>query len=318
MAENNVNMALDHYRNAGLFLLLAMLWGVSFVAIKAGLSVIPPVFFAALRADVAALGLLAYVAWRYVAWLPRSRADYVGVGVGALTLIAANNALLFLGQQTLTPAGASVLYGLNPILAPVFAFALLGQRLDPLGIAGIALGLFGVVLIVQPSPETLAAGSTIGQLAVLGAAVSVALGSVVLRRVDATIDSVPLTALAMALGALFLHALSIGLAESPSGDLVSPTVIYTVLFVGIPATAVAYPIYFTLIRRVGPVRTNLVAYVVPVFAAITGWVLLGDGVTLATTVGFLVVVTGIGLLERHVILDELARAYRWFDYSPLR
>jgi drug/metabolite transporter (DMT)-like permease len=306
--ENNT---IRQYQNAGLFVLVSALFGISFVAIKAGLDALPPVFFAALRADVAAPGLLAYIVWRYEVWYPRDRSDYASVAIGAVTLIAVNNGFLFIGQQTLTPAGASVLFGLNPILAPAFAFVLLDQRLDLLSIGGILLGLVGVIIIVQPSPETLMASSTVGQLSVLGAAASVALGSVLLRRFDATLASIPLTAWSILLAGPLLHVGSVALGESPAlGDAFTPIVIAAVLVVGIPSTAVAYPIYFTLISRIGPVRTNLVAYFAPLFAAITGWVLLGEGVTVATAVGFLVVVTGIGVLERRVIHDEFERVKR--------
>jgi drug/metabolite transporter (DMT)-like permease len=55
------------------------------------------------------------------------------------------------------------------------------------------------------------------------------------------------------------------------------------------------------------VRTNLVAYVVPVVAAVTGWLLLGEPVTAATGAGFLIVVAGVALLEREVLAAELGR-----------
>ena len=300
-------MSLGRYRNAGLFVLLGVLFGSSFVAIKAGLDALPPVFFAALRFDVAAPLLVAYAAWRYDDWVPRTRADFASLVVGAVTIVAANNGLLFLGQRTITPAAASVMYGLNPILSPAFAFLLLGQRLDLRGIVGICLGLVGVVIIVQPSPETITSGSTVGQLYVLAAAAIIALGSVFLRRLDATVESIPLTAWAMALGALLLHAWSLAIGESAAGTTPTTTLVFAVLVVAIPSTAAAYPIYFTLIRRIGPVRTNLVAYVVPIVAAITGWLLLDEPVTLATAVGFCVVVAGVVLLERRVVAAELAR-----------
>ncbi|MFB6196070.1 MAG: DMT family transporter [Haloplanus sp.] len=303
-------MSGPRYRNVGLFLLLGVLFGSSFVAIKAGLNALPPVFFAALRFDVAAPVLLGYAAWRHDRWLPRTRADAASLVVGGVTIVAANNGLLFLGQRTITPAAASVMYGLNPILSPAFAFLLLGQRLDIRGIVGILLGLVGVVIIVQPSPETLTSGSTVGQLLVLGAAATIAAGSVLMRRIDATMDSIPLTAWAMALGAALLHAASYGLGESVAGTAPTPTLVLAVLVVAIPSTAAAYPIYFVLIRRIGPVRTNLVAYVVPIVAALTGWVLLGEPVTLATAVGFCVVVAGVALLERRVVATELGRLAR--------
>ncbi|WP_251330175.1 DMT family transporter [Haloplanus pelagicus] len=304
-------MPVGHYRNAGLFVLLGVLFGSAFVAIKAGLAVLPPILFAAIRFDVAAPILLAYSAWRYAAWRPRSRADLAAIAVGAVAIVAANNGLLFIGQRTITPAAASVMYGLNPILSPAIAFLLLGQRLDARGILGILLGLVGVVVIVQPSPETLTSGSTIGQLYVLAAAALIALGSVLMRRIDATMASTPLTAWAMALGAALLHLWSLAIGESAAGTEPTATLVLAVLVVAVPSTAAAYPIYFALIRRIGPVRTNLVAYVVPIFAALTGWLLLGEAVTLATAVGFCVVVAGVCLLERHVVAAELERAVRW-------
>ncbi|WP_251343865.1 DMT family transporter [Haloplanus halophilus] len=304
-------MPAGRYRNAALFVLLGVLFGSSFVAIKAGLDALPALFFAALRFDIAAPILLAYSAWRHDAWRPRSRADLTAIAVGAATIVAANNGLLFLGQRTITPAAASVMYGLNPILSPAVAFLVLGQRLDVRGVVGILLGLVGVVVIVQPSPETLTSGSTVGQLYVLLAAAIIALGSVLMRRIDATLSSIPLTAWAMGLGALLLHGWSLAAGESVAGTAPTTALVLAVLVVSLPSTAAAYPIYFTLIRRIGPVRTNLVAYVVPIVAALTGWLLLGEPVTLATAVGFCVVVAGVALLERHVVAAELARAARW-------
>ncbi|SEH65513.1 Permease of the drug/metabolite transporter (DMT) superfamily [Halopenitus malekzadehii] len=303
-------MTRGSYWNAGLFVLVSALFGSVFVGIKAGLTAFPPVFFAALRFDIAAPLLLAYAAWRYDVWIPRRRPDFAGIVVGAVTVIAANNALLFLGQELATPAAASVMYALNPMLAPVFALVLLDRRLDLIGVTGIALGLVGVLIIVQPSPATFMSGSTLGQLLVLGAAASFALGSVLVRRYGTTMDSVPMTAWSMALGALVLHGLSWALGETVAGATITLRVALSVLVVGVASTAVAYPVYFVLLHRIGPVRANLVAYVAPVVAAITGWVLLDEPVTLATVVGFCVVVTGVALLERDVLATEFRRLSR--------
>jgi drug/metabolite transporter (DMT)-like permease len=298
------------YRDAALFTLLAVLFGGSFVAIKTGLAALPPLFFAGLRFDVAAVALLGFVALTRAreTWLPRTRGDVLGIGVAAVLLIAANNALLFLGQGSTTTAAAAVMYGLNPVLAPLFAWWLLKERLAPLGALGIGVALAGVVIIVQPSPASLAGGSALGQLLVLAAAAAVALGSVGLQWVEPRMDSVPLTAWAMAAGAVLLHlsSLAVGEAVPPLGSLES-VVLLSVLAIGIPSTAVAYPIYFGLIGRVGPVRANLVAYAVPVVAAFMGWLLLSETLSVWTAVGFPVVVAGFALVERDVIRAELRR-----------
>ena len=298
------------YRDGALFVVLAGLFGGSFVAIKTGLRELPPVLFAGLRFDLAAVVLLGYVALARPrsTWLPRTRADALGITVAAVFLVVLNNGLLFVGQGTTTPAAASVMYGLNPILAPVFAWWLLGDRMSWVGALGIGVALGGVVLIVQPSPSTFGDASALGQVLVLGAAAAVALGSVLLQRVGVDMESVSMTAWAMGVGALLLHALSLGVGE-PQGTVldVGAATAWSIVAVAIPSTAVAYALYFGLIERVGPVRTNLVAYLVPVFAAATGWLLLDATVDAVTVAGFLVVVAGVALVERQVVTAELRR-----------
>jgi drug/metabolite transporter (DMT)-like permease len=306
------------HRDAILFVILAVLFGISFVAIKTGLRQLPPVLFAGLRFDVAALLLLAYVAAtrERSAWLPQTRGDLAGIVVAAVFLIALNNGFLFAGQVTTTPAAASVMYGLNPILAPVFAWWLLGDRISAVGALGIGVALAGVVIIVQPSPSALTDTSTVGQLLVLGAAAAVAFGSVALQRVGSRMASLPLTAWAMGVGAVFLHVASLALGE-PVGPAFDPTpaTVASILVVAIFSTAMAYPIYFGLIGRVGPVRANLVAYVVPIVAALSGWLLLGSAISLGTVVGFFVVVVGFALVERNVLREELRRLERRLEKS---
>jgi drug/metabolite transporter (DMT)-like permease len=301
------------YRDAGLFVLLAALFGSGFVAIKTGLRELPPVLFASLRFDLGALALLAYVAVTRprATWLPHTRRDLLGIGVAGLFLVALNNSLLFLGQGSTSAAMASVMYGLNPVLAPVFAWWLLGDRFSWIGALGIGIALSGVVVIVQPSPAAITSGSALGQLLVLGAATAVALGSVLLQRISPQMGSVPLTAWAMATGAVALHAVSLAAGESPASAVgIGPATVVSVLVIAIPSTAVAYAIHFGLLERVGSVRANLVAYVVPVFAALAGWLLLGAAVSGWTVVGFLVVVTGFALVERNTLRTEARRLQR--------
>lgn len=306
-----------HYRDPSLFLLVAVLFGGGFVAIKTGLRELPPILFASLRFDVAAIVLLAYIALTRpkASWLPHTLEDITGIGVAGLFLVALNNGLLFLGQGTTSPAMASVMYGLNPVLAPVFAWWLLGDRISPIGAIGIGIALSGVVIIVQPSSSAVTDPGSSGQLLVLGAAVAIALGSVLLQRLCFQMKTVPLTAWAMAAGAILLHAISIAAGESPASvGGIGPSTIASLLLLAIPGTAVAYAIQFGLLERIGPVRTNLVSYVAPIFAALMGWLLLGAAVSRWTAIGFLVVVAGFVVVERTALRHEIRRL-QWQEHE---
>jgi len=305
---------LARYRDAALFVLLAVLFGGSFVAIKTGLRELPPLLFASFRFDIGAAVLLGYVVLTRSrsTWLPRTQNDALGIAVAGVFLVALNNALLFVGQGSTTPAMASIMYGLNPVLAPVFAWWLLGDRLSRTGVLGIGVALAGVVIIVQPSPAALASDGTVGQFLVLGAATAVAVGSVLLKRLEPQMGRLPLTAWAMAVGAVLLHGLSLAGGEPLVSVVgIGPLTVASLLVVGIPSTAVAYAVHFGLLERIGPVRANLVAYVVPITAAVAGWLFLQAGLSAGTVAGFLVVVAGFALVERATLRGELCRLRRW-------
>jgi len=295
-------------RDAGLFLVLSVLWGASFMAIKLGLEFIPPVLFAAIRYDIAAILLLGYVAATSTAWRPRSRADWLVVAAGATLIIAGYNAFLFIGQQGVTSGVAAILIALNPILATGFARGLLpDERLGRIETVGLLCGFLGVGVVVRPD---MGSGLTADLLApgfVLLAAVCVALGSVIVQRVDSGIGTEGMVAWSTALGALLLHALSVGLPAESVGDVsVTPAAVAAVVYLAVFASAVGYVVYFDLLDRLGAIEINLVSYSVPVFAALSGWLVLGESLTFSALVGFSVIFAGFVLLKQATIRERLA------------
>jgi len=297
------------HRNALLFLALAVIWGVAFAAISAGLAYLPPVLFAAIRYDVAGVLVLAYAARRVEYWRPRSRADVLSILVGGTVIIAAYNALLFVGQQSVTAAVAAVVIATNPILATGFARGLLpAERLSLLGIAGLVIGLIGVGAVARPDPSNLLASDVVGTLLVLGAAVSVALGSVLVQRLDATISTEGMTGWSNLLGAGCLHLVSLGLpGESFAAAEWTVEALVALAYLAILASAVGYLIYFELLSRVGSIQVTLISYATPVFAAIGGYLWVGETIDLATVGGFSLICVGFALVKRRAIRAEAPR-----------
>ena len=291
----------SRHRTLVLFVAAAVLFGTSFVGIKAAIGTVPPVLFAALRIDVAAIVLLTLVVVRGGYWRPRTRADVLGVLASAVFVLGANNVLLFLGQQHTTSGAAAIMYSLIPVVSPVFAMLLLDdERISAVDAVGILFGLAGVVVIVGPG-SILGADGGAGQALVVVAAVAVAFGTVLLKRVGPTIGTIPLTAWAMVVAAIGIHAVSLGLGESPTQVAWSPTIVAAILYVGMPATAAAYPVYFALLAEAGPVRGNLVAYAMPIVATLAGWAFLGESISAGTILGFGVIVSGFLLVQRESV-----------------
>ncbi|WP_435194813.1 DMT family transporter [Natronomonas sp. EA1] len=278
------------------FAVLAVLWGLSFPAITIGLDALPPVLFAAFRYDLAAVLLLGY-AVTTDRWRPTTPANLAAVVAGGCFLVA-GNAFLFIGQQTVPSGIAAVLQGLVPIATTLWALPLLpNERVSAVGAVGILLGFLGVGLVVQPDPANLLAGDTFGKLLVLAQVASVALGGVLVQRANPSLDQTAMAGWSMLIGAVILHAVSAGLAESftvPS----SPTAVGAVVYLGVFATAIAFFLYFTMLERYGAMETSLVAYVVPLVATVAGILVLDEPIKPLVLVGFAVVFVGFVLLKR--------------------
>jgi drug/metabolite transporter (DMT)-like permease len=301
------------YRNLALFLVLAAVWGSAFLAIKVGLDYIPPVTFAALRYDVAGVLMLAYAAYAVDDPVPRGRGQWTVVAIGAVFLIAGYHAFLFVGETdpAVTSAAAAVVVSLSPVLTTAFARGLLpSERLTTVGIVGLLVGLVGVAVLAQPDPQNLLTGGFVAKLLVLAAAASFALGSVLTRRVDADLPIETMEAWSMVLGALLMHAVAVGIGESPAAIRWTPEAVAAMGYLSVVASAVGFLIYFDLLDRLGPIEINLVSYVAPVFAALSGWAVRSEAPTVATVVGFGLIFGGFVLVKRRAIREELPRVRR--------
>ncbi len=301
---------MTRYRNLSLFLVLAAVWGSAFMAINAGLEYFPPVLFAAIRYDVAGVIMLAYAAYVVDDPIPRGRGEWTLVAIGAVLLIAAYHALLFVGQEdpAVTSAVAAVIVSLSPVLTTAFARALLpSERLTLIGVLGLLVGLVGAVVLAAPDPANLTGDGAVAKFLVFLAATAFALGAVLTRAVDAEMPIETMEAWSMLFGALIMHVVAVGLGESVSSIAWTTEAVLSLAYLAIAASAVGFLIYFRLLERVGPIEINLVSYVAPVFAALSGWVFLSEGIAATTVIGFLLICVGFALVKRSTIRDELRR-----------
>lgn len=293
----------------GLFVFMGMAFGGAFPAIKAGLADAPPLLFAALRYDLAAILLIAYAGLVLRDWRPRGRADWMAVAAGGVLFIGGTG-FLYLGQQYTTSAVAAIIYSLGPILTVVVAWVLLpAERLSPRALVGVLIGFVGVGLVVRPTPDALSSVDLLGKALVLVAISSVTLGTVLLRRIGAHMPAVKLTGLSLAVGAVVLHAVSLLVAE-PQAVRITPTFLVVYLYLAVIASGVGFVAYFSLLERVGPLQANLVVYLVPVVAAVVGWAWLNETLSTLTIVGFLVIFAGFVVTKWDEVVETATGAWR--------
>ena len=284
--------------NLLLLLLLGALWGTAFMFITLGLPSFSPILFAALRFDVAGLVILAVALWRRAPMRPATRAQWTAIGVAAVLNVGAYHAFLFWGQRFTSPAVAAVIVGLNPVITTVLSTRLLSdERVGWQGVVGLALGLLGILALAALKEGSLLDLQGVAELAVIAAIASWSLGSILVRRTRHGMDVFAFTAWQMLAGAALLHVAAL-LFDRPYFVVWDADGVVSLLYLAIVSSSLGFVLYFTLLERVGPIRTNLVSHVAPVFAALAGWVVLRAEVEPRAFVAFALIVAGFGLVAK--------------------
>jgi len=287
-----------------LFVTLATVWGLSFVAIEAGLAHVPPLFFAAVRYALAGVLVLAYAAVTTDRLRPRGRTEWLNVAVVGTFLVGGYHALLYVGQLSVPGPVAAVVVSLSPVLTAVFAATLLDDSLDAVAAGGFVVGLLGVAVVADLDPSNLFASDLLGVGLLLAGAATFALGSVLSTPLRTTLADVSMQGWAMLLGAGVLFAGSLARGEAVTTVEWTTTALASLAYLTIASGVIGFLVYFALHERVGPAESNLVGYFQPIVAALGGWLLLGQTVSQTTVLGFLGIFTGFVLVQHELVREQ--------------
>jgi drug/metabolite transporter (DMT)-like permease len=280
------------------FLLLALLWGSSFIFIKVSLRGLTPGQLVLTRLILGAAVLLAIARLRQTG-LPRSTGIWSHVTVAALLGNVVPFLLLSYGEQSTGAGIAGVLIGGTPLLTLSLAtMALPTERATPRKALGLLVGFLGVVLVISPWHD--AGGSIGGRLACLGAALSYAAGFVYVRKYLSPRGIAPMSLAASQLAsAAVLQLLAMPFLAWRTPHLTGE-VTTSIVILGLFSTGLAYVLYFRLIGDIGATSASAVNYVVPVFAVVLSALMLGEPVTWTLLVGGAVVLAGMAYAENRI------------------
>lgn len=295
-------------RDGALLGVLSVLWGGSFFFNGVALKELPPLTVVLLRVVLAALILLPLLRM-YRIRLPHGLAGWRPFFMIALL----NNVLpfsLIVTGQTYIPSGlASILNATTPLFTVAVMAAAGYEKLQARRIAGVVTGLIGVV-ILRGQHLGLDTGQGVGILLCLAAAFSYGLASLYARRHLS--DSPPLaTATFQLLASSLMMAAVAAVIERP-WRLPMPGATTWLALIGLASlsTALAYIVFFQILRRSGPTNVMLVTLLLPVTAILLGYLVLGEHVSLREIVGALVIGSALLLIDGRVLtlVPSIAKA----------
>ncbi len=287
-------------KDVGVLVLLAAIWGLSYLFIRVAVAPLGPVVVALLRVVIAAGGLLAWAA------LSRRQGELAPLDRRFLILGAANAAipygLIAFAELHLTASLAAILNATTPLFTTLVAAAWASERLAPRTLAGAALGMAGVAALVGWNPGTTDGWFALAVVAMLAASLAYGAASVYAKRSLSGVSSLG-AATGQQLGAAVVLA-PFGLATVAGGGSPGPvtsTVALAILGLGLLCTSLAYLLYFHSIAAVGAVNTSSVTFLIPIFGILWSALFLGEAAPpgalpgLGLILGGVVLVSGLGL-----------------------
>lgn len=274
-------------KNLAQLLLLAAIWGASFLFLRICAPVLGAVPTAFGRVLFAALGLAVILVVMRVPLAFRGRLK-VALFIGAI-----NSGLPFLMYALaarVLPAGyISILNSMTPLMGIVIGATFFGESVTVRKVAGVGAGLFGVWVLTETGPITMNTTTLFGVLFSLVATTCYGLGGYLTKLwlTGRDIDN-----------RVIVFGTMVGAVISLAPVMVWYTVFFSVpwsdvglkvwgslLALGLVCTSLSFLMYFWLIYQIGPLKTMSVTFLIPVFGVLWGWLLLGESLSLGYALG---------------------------------
>lgn len=259
------------------FGIVLLIWGSTWIVIRDQLGIVPPSWSVTYRFLVAGLVLLAVALVRREPFERDRRFWLFATTLGVFQFVLNFN-FVYRAEEHVTSGLVAVVFALLLIPNAVFARIFLGQRMGRQLLAGSAVAMAGVALLFVQEARSDPNGpgeSMLGIILTLCAILSASTANVMqATRTAARYPMVPMLAVAMLIGAALDAAFAFATTGAPVFD-TRPAYIAGVLYLGVMASALAFTLYFRIIRAIGPAKAAYNSVIVPVIAMLLSTVFEG-------------------------------------------
>ena len=283
-----------------LLIILSAIWGSAFFAIKVGLNDFSPTSVASLRLIIASIFLL------FLFYIQKKDIIFTKEVIFLLIIIGIiGNFIPFYliswAEQFIPSSTAGMLMAIGPIITLVMShFLTKNEKFSLMKFISIIIGLIGVFFIFNiNSLNNILNNSSIDILAkllVILAAFGYMLSNIIAYEKLNDIDSFSITTFATTFGAIFsLPFFVYDLSINDFNYDFEINSVYAIIYLGIFPTAIAFQFRYYITKTSGPVFLSYVAYLIPVFAVILGYILLSEKIGLQSLIGIFLILLGVYL-----------------------
>jgi drug/metabolite transporter (DMT)-like permease len=282
-------------KTVGALGIVYLVWGSTYLAIRYAIEGFPPLLSGGLRFAAAAVLMLGYLAVRRPAVLRATRPQLATATVSGILLLAGGNGLVTVAEQRVDSGLAALLIACVPLWIVILRL-LLRDRPGPATALGVLIGLAGVALIFLPGGS---GGTDPGYAALtVLAALSWAVGSLLVTLRPVPADPLTLTTVQMAAGSLVLLVAAAArgeLARFAPGD-APGSAWFALCYLVVFGSLVAFTAYVWLLGNAPVSIVATYAYVNPAVAVLLGALVAGERLTGSALAGGLVILAAVALV----------------------
>ena len=282
----------------GGFLLLTLIWGTTWAAIRIGLDGVPPFTGVAVRFAIAGTLLLA-LALALGVRLGRGRHEKALWLANGILSFCLSYAIIYWSEQHIPSGLAAVLFATNPLFVAALAHLLLaGERLTAVAVAGLILGFAGVAVIFSDDLSLLGGPHVrLAALVMLGSPLVSAMSAVAIKRWGSDVHPLSLSAVPMLIASVVMGAVAF-LVERHRPLVFDARSVGALLYLAILGSAVTFTVYYWLLARVSATRLALMSYLIPIVAVAVGAALFDEPLRPRLLAGSALVLLGVVIVSR--------------------
>jgi drug/metabolite transporter (DMT)-like permease len=278
------------------WLILCGIWGSTWLFIKLGLEDLPPLTFAGIRFVIACTVLVVIIRFRRLE-LPRTRSDWMLLGITGILSFSLNYGLVFWGEQYISSGLAALLQATLPAFGLVIAhFYLPGERMTWAKIAGVVFGVVGVGIVFSNQLGLAGGKALAGSIALVLSSFCAAYSNVLVKARGKNLNPAILAAGQMFFGMIPLLIIGIPLEGSPLSFHWTPMAVVAMLYLALVGSVLAFLLYYWLVHNMDVTKSMLIALVTPVVAVILGMFALREEMTWRTLAGGAMIISGIAFI----------------------
>ncbi len=274
------------------YIIICLIWGSTWIAIKFGLDSLTPLISAGLRFSLASI--LIFVILQFMGkTLQKDTASIKIYFFLAYFSFVIPFWLVYWAEQFIPSGLTSVLFAIFPFSVFLFSLLLLkNEAVDKFKLVSVIFGFIGILIIFSDGLKVDLENHLLGLLAVLASAILQGLAAVIIKKWGGHLNPFSMNAPPLFIAGVSMIILSLLFEDSSAWEFDVPAIL-SISYLAIFGTILAFTIYYWLLQRINAVILSLSAFITPIIAVLLGWVFLDEILSQQVLAGTLFVLIGI-------------------------